>query len=90
MALAAEAGELLEIYQWLTEEESNNLNDKIRKETSEELADILIYIIRMADKLNIDLVDSVNNKMAINEKKYPAKLVKGKPNKYTHYLKDGN
>ncbi len=74
----------------MTEEESNNLNDKIRKETSEELADILIYIIRMADKLNIDLVDSVNNKMAINEKKYPAKLVKGKPNKYTHYLKDGN
>ena len=90
MALAAEAGELLEIYQWLTEQESNNPDDKIRKQTSEELADILIYIIRMADKLNIDLVDSVNNKMAINEKKYPAKLVKGKPNKYTHYLKDGN
>ena len=90
MALAAEAGELLEIYQWLTEQESNNPDDKIRKQTSEELADILIYIIKMADKLNIDLVDSVNNKMAINEKKYPAKLVKGKPNKYTHYLKDGN
>ena len=89
MALAAEAGELLEIYQWLTEHESNNPDDKIRNQTSEELADILIYIIRMADRLNIDLVDSVNNKMAINEKKYPVKLVKGKANKYTHYLKGG-
>ena len=61
MALAAEAGELLEIYQWLTEKESKNPDDKIIKQTSEELADILIYIIKMADKLNIDLVDSVNN-----------------------------
>jgi NTP pyrophosphatase (non-canonical NTP hydrolase) len=83
MALAAEAGELLEIYQWLTEQESNNPDDKIRKQTSEELADILIYIIKMADKLNIDLVDSVNNKIAINEKKYPKEKAKGSAKKYT-------
>ena len=71
MALSVEASELVEIFQWLTEKQSKSLSDKQIQATKEELADILIYLIRMADKLNIDLEEAVKEKIKLNAKKYP-------------------
>ena len=79
MALTGEVGELNELFQWLTEEESKNLqNDEIKNE----IADIFIYIVRLADKLNIDIEEAVKQKIEINKKKYPVKLSKGNAIKY--------
>ena len=85
MALAAESGELLEQFQWLTEEQSKNLNSEKLHSIEEELADIQIYLIRLADKLNINLIDAVHNKIEVNERKYPADKVKGSAKKYDEY-----
>ena len=73
MALSVEASELVEIFQWLTIEESKSLNDKQIQATKEELADILIYLIRIADKLDINLEKAVEEKIKLNAKKYPLK-----------------
>ena len=73
MALSVEASELVEIFQWLTIEESKSLNDKQMQATKEELADILIYLIRIADKLDINLEKAVEQKIKLNAKKYPLK-----------------
>ena len=79
MALTSEVGELNELFQWLTEEQSKNVdNDEIRQE----IADIFIYILRLADKLNINIEDAVREKMEINAKKYPIDLAKGNATKY--------
>lgn len=74
MALAGEAGELLDVFQWLTPEESraDNLGEATRKAAKEEIADVFIYLIRLADKLNIDLEQAFVEKMKLNEMKYPA------------------
>lgn len=85
MALIAEAAELVEHFQWLTEEQSNNLSSTKLKEVEAELADILIYLVRMADKLGIDLIESAKHKIELNEQKYPAEKVKGSSKKYTEY-----
>jgi len=85
MALIAEAAELVEHFQWLTEEQSHNLPADKLEEVAQELADIQIYLIRIADKLNVDLLQAVDRKMAINEQKYPAEKVKGSAKKYTEY-----
>ncbi|WP_455210344.1 nucleotide pyrophosphohydrolase [Kaarinaea lacus] len=85
MALIAEAGELVEHFQWLTDEQSKNLDGDQLKAVSHELADIFIYLLRLADELNIDLIKATNEKMLINNKKYPAEKVKGSANKYTYY-----
>ena len=84
MALAGEVGELLEIFQWLTENESKreNLDSKTMKLIEEEIADICIYLIRLSDKLNIDLDKVVDKKIKLNDKKYPIKLAKGNATKY--------
>ena len=82
MALSVEASELLEIFQWLNQEESKNLNDKEKESVKEELADIFIYLIRIADKLDIDLEEAIKHKMKINAKKYPVELSKGNAVKY--------
>ena len=76
MALIAEAAELVEHFQWLTEEQSKNLSHDKLNEVEQELADIQIYLIRIADKLNIDLLNAADKKMQINETKYPAEKVK--------------
>jgi len=86
MALIAEAAELIEHFQWLTEEESAQLNDDKLEEVRQEMADIQIYLIRIADKLNVDLLEAVEDKIKINEKKYPAEKVKGQHKKYTEYM----
>ncbi|WKD48911.1 nucleotide pyrophosphohydrolase [Microbulbifer spongiae] len=85
MALAGEAGELLELFQWLTEEQSRNLTQKQSRAVEEEMADIFLYLLRLADKLSVDLLESAKNKMTINEQKYPASKVKGSSKKYTEY-----
>ncbi|HUX91835.1 MAG TPA: nucleotide pyrophosphohydrolase [Gallionellaceae bacterium] len=85
MALIAEAAELVEHFQWLTEDQSRALDQKKLEQVQEELADIQIYLIRIADKLNIDLLGAVNKKIAANAKKYPADKVRGSSKKYTEY-----
>jgi dCTP diphosphatase len=85
MALIVEAAELVEHFQWLTEEQSRSLEKKHLDRVKEELADIQIYLIRIADKLNIDLLDVVSNKIEANVKKYPPEKVRGSSKKYTEY-----
>lgn len=85
MALAAEAGELLEQFQWLTQEQSRNLTPDQRQAVSEEIADVFLYLIQLSSKLDIDLMSAAKNKMAKNEAKYPASKVKGSSKKYTEY-----
>lgn len=74
MALAGEAGELLEIFQWLTEDESRNAQHDpvIKEKTSHELADVMIYLVRLAGLMNINLSEAIKNKIVLNSKKYPA------------------
>ena len=85
MALIAEAAELVEHFQWLTEEQSASLSPDKLKKVEEELADILIYLVRSADKLGINLIDAAKHKIEINEQKYPADKSKGSAKKYTEY-----
>jgi NTP pyrophosphatase (non-canonical NTP hydrolase) len=85
MALIAEAAELVEHFQWLTEAQSSNLPANKLAEVEQEVADILIYLIRLADKLDIDLVDAAVRKINLNEQKYPAGVVRGSAKKYTEY-----
>lgn len=85
MALIVEAAELVEHFQWLTEEQSRTLDQKQLDKVREELADIQIYLIRISDKLNIDLLGAVSKKMEANEKKYPSEKVRGSAKKYTEY-----
>ncbi len=77
MALIAEAAELVEIFQWLSEEQSQNLSAKQQTASEQELADIFIYLIRIADKLNVNLYDAALKKININEQRYPENKVKG-------------
>ncbi len=77
MALIAEAAELVEHFQWLTPEQSADLPpDKIAA-VRHELADIFVYLVRLADKLNVNLLAAAAEKMAINERRYPADRVRG-------------
>ena len=87
MALIAEAAELVEHFQWLTEEQSTQLDKDQLNAVSHEMADVFIYLVRLADELNIDLLKATNEKMLINNKKYPVEKVKGSANKYTYYEK---
>jgi dCTP diphosphatase len=87
MALAGEAAEIMEIFQWLTPEESGKLPDDKMDEIKDEVGDVLIYLIRLADKLGIDPMEAANQKMEKNRKKYPADLVRGRADKYTAYQK---
>lgn len=85
MALIAEAAELVEHFQWLTEEQSAHLDAEKLEAVRQEIADIQIYLITIADKLNVDLLEAVANKLDINAKKYPADKVRGLSKKYTEY-----
>lgn len=87
MALSVEAGELVEIFQWLSEDESRQLSEDKIDELKDEMADVFIYLLNLSDKFDIDLIDSTVRKIAKNEKKYPVSLVKGKADKYTKYIK---
>jgi NTP pyrophosphatase (non-canonical NTP hydrolase) len=82
-ALAIEAAELLEHFQWLTEAESQNLEPAEREKVILELADVFLYLIRLADKLDADLLEAAQRKLVINAQKYPVSLSKGSAKKYT-------
>ena len=82
MALSVEASELLEIFQWLTEEQSRNLSPEARAAASDEIADVLIYLIRVSEKLEIDPIDAAHRKLAANERKYPVDKARGNSKKY--------
>jgi NTP pyrophosphatase (non-canonical NTP hydrolase) len=82
MALTVEAAELLELFQWLTPEQSKQMGDELPTErVSEELADVLIYLIRLADVLGINLEAAVSQKIAANAEKYPVDEVRGSARK---------
>lgn len=85
MALIAEAAELVEHFQWLSEEQSWQLGEDKRRAVAEELADILIYTVRAADRLGIDLVRAAREKVALNERRYPAALVRGDARRASEY-----
>jgi len=85
MALIAEAAELVEHFQWVDGNSSHLLEAKVRPSVEEEIADIFIYLVRIADKLDIDLYAAAERKIAINACKYPADKVKGSSKKYTEY-----
>ena len=83
MALIVEAAELVEHFQWLTEDQSQTLPPEKLAEVEQEIADIQIYLIRLADKLGVDMEKAVNAKIELNEKKYPADKVRGSAAKYS-------
>ena len=85
MALSVEASEIVEHFQWFTEEQSRNLPPEKLAELREEIGDVMIYLTELADKLGIDPVEAAKAKVTINGQKYPAELVKGKASKYTEY-----
>ena len=82
MARAGEAGELLEIFQWLTPEESSDVMDRRRVAVTDELADVLIYLVRLADVLDVDLMTAAMDKVERNETRYPPGLARGNAGKY--------
>ncbi|HWI15147.1 MAG TPA: nucleotide pyrophosphohydrolase [Burkholderiales bacterium] len=82
MALAVEAAELLEHFQWRTPEESASLNPEEKEAVALEAADVLLYLLRLCDKLGIDLAAAAHRKIAINEQKYPAHKSRGRSTKY--------
>jgi NTP pyrophosphatase (non-canonical NTP hydrolase) len=82
MALAGETGELIEHFQWLTPDQAANLPAATRDEVALECADVLLFLIRLADRLNIDLIAAANRKMDINAGRYPVEKARGSATKY--------
>ena len=82
MALIAEAGELVEHFQWLSPQQAENLATEAKSEVELEIADVLLFLLRLADKLDIDLIAAAEKKMALNADKYPVAKSKGKATKY--------
>ena len=88
MALSVEASELLEHFQWLTEEQSSNLKPSELEAVAEEIADVQIYLVRLADRLGVDILAAARRKISKNAEKYPADKVRGSSKKYTAYQSD--
>jgi len=83
MALSVEAAELLEHFQWISEEASRNLPPEALGNVRQELADVLIYLVRLADQLDVDLLAAARDKLELNAAKYPADKARGNSRKYT-------
>ncbi|NLP30173.1 MAG: nucleotide pyrophosphohydrolase [Clostridiales bacterium] len=84
ISLAIEASELLECFQWKTDDEVNALiNGENRKKIEEEVADVAMYLYLLCHDLNIDIEETVKEKIEINNKKYPISKSKGNAKKYT-------
>jgi dCTP diphosphatase len=82
MALAAEAGELLEQFQWLSDSEAQSLSAEQREAVAMEMADILMFLVRLADKLGVDLASAAATKLELNARKYPVGKARGRATKY--------
>ncbi len=85
IGVSIESAELLEHFLWLDDNESFISDIATREKITLEMADVLIYLLRLADQLEIDLVDATRRKMAINEDRYPAEKVRGSHKKYSEY-----
>ena len=85
MSIAIEAAELMEHFQWLSVEQSQQLDRSALSEIGEELADIVIYCLSLANTLKLDLTETVLAKLAKNIRKYPKEQVQGKSHKYSYY-----
>jgi dCTP diphosphatase len=84
-SIVIEAAELLEYFQWKTPEESEAIAREQKQAIADEIADIAIYLIELADNLGIDLVGAMEHKLGRNAEKYPAKQVRGSSKKYSEY-----
>ena len=84
-ALCVEAAELLEHFQWLGTGSAAELGDAKLEQVRHEMADVLVYLVRLADKLEVDLGAAVEEKMILNRAKYPADMVRGDARKYDEY-----
>ena len=84
ISIGCETGELLEIFQWLSDSESEKIykDKRIKEKIMQEIADILLYIIRLSDLMDINLNKAIRKKLLINNKKYPADIVKGSVKEY--------
>jgi len=87
MALGIEVAEISEHFQWLTEEQSRNLPQDKLDEVASELADTLLYLVRLADKLGVDLAAAAAAKIDINATKYPVEMARGNAKKYTEFTR---
>ena len=87
MALIVEAAEMVEHFQWLTEEQSCNLSPEKLAEVEQELADIQVYLISLAEKLKLDIITAVEKKLVLNAQKYPVEKARGNSKKYTEHKK---
>jgi len=85
MALSVEVAEIVEHFQWLTGEQSQNLPPEKLAKVREEIGDVMIYLTELSEKLGVDPMEAAKAKLEINERKYPVDLVKGKASKYTEY-----
>lgn len=85
MALAGECGELIEHFQWLTEAQSASLPPEKTQAVAHEMADVLIYLIRLSERLGVDLLAAAQEKIAINESRYPAHRVRGDARRASEY-----
>jgi len=83
IALSVEASELLEHFQWISEQESTLLPPSTLAQVREEMADVLLYLVRLADKLDVDLIHACENKLQINAQKYPVERARASNKKYT-------
>ncbi len=81
MALAVEAAELLEPFQWLTEVQSRSLDVETHAKVEQELADVLLYLIQLADQLHVSLIEAAQRKLELNARKYPVELAFGNAKK---------
>jgi NTP pyrophosphatase (non-canonical NTP hydrolase) len=84
-ALSVEASELLEPFQWLVSGDKSELDETKLTAIRHEMADVLVYLVRLADKLDVDLFEAVEEKMVLNRAKYPADQVRGDSRKYSEY-----
>ena len=82
-ALAVEAAELLERFQWLTEDQSRKLPPEELARVREEMADVLNYLVRLADKLDVNLLEAASDKIKVNALKYPVDKARGSVKKYS-------
>ena len=83
MALSVEASELLEVFQWLTEEQSREAAPEVRERAADEIADVLIYLVQMSHRLGIDPIAAAHAKIGKNALKYPVEKSRGLAKKYT-------
>jgi len=84
-ALSVEAAELLEHFQWLTDEQSRSISDTDREAIAEEVADVFLYLLQLSDKLDIDPIESARKKIQTNASKYPVERAKGTSKKYSEF-----